>query len=143
MCRGTCKRRASSGKTTLRKLKGRIVSCNHGCVAAYADSATTRNHFQESRPLAPSPPPTFRNAGPLLDTVTNIPDDTELSVWSLPMPRDWKTRMDEPQTKAELEAIHRSVSRGEPLGSDAWVKSTVIDLGLQSPIRPRSRLKRQ
>jgi putative transposase len=64
-----------------------------------------------------------------------------LSKWPLPQPRTWAMLVNHPQTEAELEAIRRSVIRGQPYGDDAWVKRTARRLGLESTLRPRGRPK--
>jgi len=66
-----------------------------------------------------------------------------LNAWPLPMPRSWKTLIDEPQTEGELEAIRRSVSRSRPYGKDDWVKATAKQLGLESTLRSRGRPRKQ
>ena len=66
-----------------------------------------------------------------------------LSAWPLPMPRSWKTLVNEPQTEGELEAIRRSVSRSQPYGKDDWVKATAKQLGLESTLRSRGRPRKQ
>jgi putative transposase len=40
---------------------------------------------------------------------------------------------------SELAALRKSVARGAPYGSEAWVRRTVKRLGLESTIRPRGR----
>jgi len=62
-----------------------------------------------------------------------------LGKWPLPQPRAWVALVNEPQTEAELAAIRRSVIRGQPYGSDAWVKTTAAQLGLDSTLRSRGR----
>jgi putative transposase len=64
-----------------------------------------------------------------------------LSDWPLPEPRNWTKQVNAPQTEAELAAIRRSVQRGSPLGSEAWVQATAQALGLTSTLRPRGRPK--
>lgn len=64
-----------------------------------------------------------------------------LSDWPLPEPRNWTKLVNTPQTEAELAAIRRSVQRGSPLGSEAWVQATARALGLTSTLRPRGRPK--
>ena len=64
-----------------------------------------------------------------------------LNDWPLPEPRGWTKLVNTPQTEAELAAIRRSVQRGSPLGSEAWVQSTAHALGLSSTLRPRGRPK--
>ena len=58
-----------------------------------------------------------------------------LSAWPSPTPRGWCALVNEPQTAAEVEAIRRSVSRGQPYGSAAWVHRTAAQLGLESTLR--------
>ena len=65
-----------------------------------------------------------------------------LSSWPVPRPRAWAQHVNEPLTEAELEAIRRCVTRGQPFGSESWVKKTANRLGLQSPLRPRGRPKK-
>jgi putative transposase len=62
-----------------------------------------------------------------------------LSGWPLPRPRDWVEMVNQPQTEAELEAIRRSVLRGQPYGQEHWVKSIARQLGLESTLRSRGR----
>jgi putative transposase len=64
-----------------------------------------------------------------------------LSKWPLPRPRNWARLVNQPQTEAELEAIRRSVIRGQPYGDDAWVRRMAKRLGLESTLRPRGRPK--
>ena len=66
-----------------------------------------------------------------------------LSDWPLPRPRSWLQYVNQPQTEAELEAIRRSVRRGQPYGGDTWVRGTATRLGLESTLRPRGRPKNQ
>jgi putative transposase len=62
-----------------------------------------------------------------------------LSNWPLPRPRTWPDLVNQPQTDAELNAIRRSVLRGQPYGGEDWVRSTADRLGLQSTLRSRGR----
>ena len=78
--------------------------------------------------------------GSLWRRVCGKPSDRKwLSKWPLPLPRGWKDLVNQPQTEAELEAIRRSVARGQPFGDDAWRKRTAADLGLESTMRSRGR----
>jgi putative transposase len=52
---------------------------------------------------------------------------------------NWARKLNTPIPAAELERIRRSVVRGTPLGTSAWVAKTVTRLGLESTIRPRGR----
>jgi|ERR1043165_7730080 putative transposase len=60
----------------------------------------------------------------------------------VPLPRDWAKLVNAIQTEGELRALQRSVARGQPFGSDAWVSRTVNRLGLASTMRPRGRPKK-
>ena len=71
----------------------------------------------------------------------NSAQQSMLSDWPLPLPRTWRTIVNKPQTEAEVEAIRRSVTRGQPYGSEAWVQATARDLGLSSTLRRRGRPK--
>jgi len=62
--------------------------------------------------------------------------------WPISRPRDWLRRLNRPQTKAELEALHRALRRGQPFGSQAWCEQIVRRLGLESTIRPPGRPKK-
>jgi putative transposase len=66
-----------------------------------------------------------------------------------PVPRAdaWLDHVQSAQTEAELTAIRRSVARGCPYGSSAWVERTAEQLGPQSslhdPGRPRGRVPQE
>ena len=53
--------------------------------------------------------------------------------------RSWCEYVNQPQTEAELEAIRRSVTRGQPFGGDAWRRKVTRQLGLEHTFRPRGR----
>jgi len=40
------------------------------------------------------------------------------------------------QTEGELSAVRRSIVRGVPFGGPRWTKRTIVELGLESTIRP-------
>ncbi len=65
-----------------------------------------------------------------------------LSDWPVPIPTGWARHVDKPQRKAEVEALRRSVTRGQPYGNDSWVRATAERLGLQSTLRARGRPKK-
>ena len=50
-------------------------------------------------------------------------------------PRNWCKLVNEPQAEAEVDAIRRCVSRGQPYGDQDWVRRTVKRLGLESTLR--------
>lgn len=66
-----------------------------------------------------------------------------LSPWPLPEPRGWPQLVHRPQTDNELEAIRRSVLRGQPYGRAEWVQRTAQTLGLETTLRPRGRPRKE
>ena len=69
-------------------------------------------------------------------------EQTLLAEWPMPCPRHWLRYVNEAETESELEALRRSVHRGQPFGSGDWVEETVKQLNLASTIRPRGRPRR-
>jgi putative transposase len=57
----------------------------------------------------------------------------------VPLGRLWTQHVNKPQTEAELDAIRRCVTRGQPFGSAAWQKKVTRQLGLEYTFRPRGR----
>ena len=49
-----------------------------------------------------------------------------LDEWPVPMPRDYFSFLNEPQTAAELESIRTAVQRGSPFGSTGWVGTSYV-----------------
>lgn len=72
-----------------------------------------------------------------------LPEDVPvLSDWptaSGGRPRNWRQRVNQPQTEAELEAMRRCVNRGQPFGGAAWTKRVANLMDLTSTFRPRGR----
>jgi putative transposase len=68
--------------------------------------------------------------------------DLHLHPWPVPRPRDWVEHVNRPETEAELEAVRRSVVRGQPFGGDDWQRQTAARLGLDFTLRPRGRPKK-
>ncbi|GJL64274.1 MAG: transposase [Nitrospirales bacterium] len=62
-----------------------------------------------------------------------------LSRWPVDCPKSWVTRVNQPETAGELEALRTSVQRGRPFGSERWVKRTARRLGLGATLRDRGR----
>jgi len=62
-----------------------------------------------------------------------------LGDWPVPHPRRWLELVNRPQTEAEVQAIRRSIARGQPYGSPGWVQQTAKALGLESTLRARGR----
>ena len=65
-----------------------------------------------------------------------------LSPWPIPRPRDWRTRVNCAETRAELEALRRTLRRGQPFGSEGWCEKIVRQLGLESTVRSPGRPKK-
>lgn len=63
----------------------------------------------------------------------------KLADWPVDLPRNWTAWVNRPLTGKELEAVRRSVSRGQPYGSRTWLERTVVRLRLASTLRPRGR----
>ncbi len=57
----------------------------------------------------------------------------------MPLPSDWLTWVNAPQTPAELEALRECVNRQRPFGNARWVEDTATQLGLESSRRPQGR----
>ncbi|MBS0203766.1 MAG: transposase [Planctomycetes bacterium] len=62
-----------------------------------------------------------------------------LSPWPIRRSPGWLEHVNEPQTEAELAALHRSVLRGSPYGDEAWSGTATETLGLEITMRPRGR----
>jgi putative transposase len=62
-----------------------------------------------------------------------------LSAWPVDMPASWVKEVNRAQTEAELEALRRSVQRGQPYGEESWAKRVALRVGLESTLRARGR----
>lgn len=62
-----------------------------------------------------------------------------LSDWPVREPSSWLHEVNRAQSEAELEALRRSVQRGQPFGGEAWSQRVAARLGLESTLRPRGR----
>jgi putative transposase len=56
---------------------------------------------------------------------------SNLANWPISQPDDWLMRVNQPHTATELAAIHASVRRSLPFGSDDWRRTTADRLGIQ------------
>ena len=65
-----------------------------------------------------------------------IPDDP-------PLPKNWRSWVNKPESEAELQAMRSCVRRGKPFGDDRWIKSSSVRLSLESTIRPKGRPKKE
>jgi putative transposase len=52
---------------------------------------------------------------------------------------DWLQYVNEPQTEAEVEALHECIRRRRPYGEEAWTRTTAEQMGLEASLRPRGR----
>jgi putative transposase len=62
-----------------------------------------------------------------------------LSRWPVALPSDWNRRVNRALPAGELDACRRCVQRGQPFGSDRWVRYAAKRLGLEATLRPRGR----
>jgi putative transposase len=71
-----------------------------------------------------------------------IDDVPELSDWPTACggrPRNWRQRVNQPETQDELEAMRRCVNRGQPYGGETWTKRVTKLMDLASTFRQRGR----
>lgn len=68
-----------------------------------------------------------------------VQEEGLLSAWPVAYPHDWVERVNEAQTESELQAIRRSVRRGQPFGSEEWVSRTAARFQLEQTLRPQGR----
>ncbi len=68
-----------------------------------------------------------------------VADDDLLSPWPVACPTNWAEWVNEPQSDGELQAIRRSVKRGQPFGSEGWVQTTARRLHLEQTLRRQGR----
>lgn len=62
-----------------------------------------------------------------------------LSEWPVPIPGDYISFLNEPQTIAEIDTIRTTIRRGSPFGSEAWTKNAIKRFDLETTMRPRGR----
>ena len=75
-----------------------------------------------------------------MNNTAGRPDETpRLNEWPTGIPPQWVRTVNAVQSKAELEALRRSVNRGRPFGGDRWVKRITHELALESTFRSRGR----
>jgi putative transposase len=67
------------------------------------------------------------------------PEPWLLSDGPVPLPASWVKDVNRPHTERELEAMRRSVVRGQPYGEEGWAQTVAQRLGLESTFRPRGR----
>lgn len=64
-----------------------------------------------------------------------------LSDWPMARPAQWLDWMNEGEPDAQLSAVRRSVTKGQPCGSPAWVEHMVAQWNLGPTVRGRGRPK--
>lgn len=62
---------------------------------------------------------------------------------NLPLPPQWIEWVNQPQNEKEVDVLRNCIRRGAPFGSPAWCRSSVLQLGLESTLRPRGRPKNE
>ena len=62
-----------------------------------------------------------------------------LAKWPITRPTNWTSRVNRAESQKELEAVRRSVNRGQSFGRERWCERIVQTLGLESTLRPRGR----
>jgi len=67
------------------------------------------------------------------------PRALRLCAWPIPRPDDWLTRVNQPLTSSEIDALRKCTERGRPYGSRSWVEQTAEKIGLQYTLRSRGR----
>ena len=78
--------------------------------------------------------------GSLWRRIHGTPDQRAiLASWPVVKPRQWRRLVNEPQHESEVIALRKCVARGQPFGSDTWVRATADRLDLQFTLRPRGR----
>ena len=73
---------------------------------------------------------------------TELATGPVLSAGPLPWPKNWLELVNRPLNERELATLRQCVERGQPYGSEFWVKQTAGQLGLASTLRPRGRPKK-
>ena len=59
--------------------------------------------------------------------------------WPVKRPANWLALVDRPMRRQEADAVRLSMTRGRPLGDEAWTLETAHRLALDYTLRPRGR----
>jgi putative transposase len=70
------------------------------------------------------------------------PVHEHLIAWPVDVPKDWRRFLNKPQTRAEEEAMRKSIQRSCPFGSPTWQERIAKRLMLKSCFRPVGRPRR-
>jgi len=65
-----------------------------------------------------------------------------LDIWPTQEPQHYVTLLNEPQNESELTALRCAVNRGNPFGSDVWMRNVIKKFKLETTVRPRGRPKK-
>ncbi|MEQ1562762.1 MAG: transposase [Nitrospiraceae bacterium] len=63
--------------------------------------------------------------------------------WPMARPSEWLDWVNEGETTEQLSAIRKSVTKGQPYGSEAWVDQMVTRWNLGATVRERGRPKKE
>lgn len=58
-----------------------------------------------------------------------------LSAWPVPVPKNYLSLLNQPQTQEEEDALERSTTKNIPFGSDTWTHAMVKKYGLEQTLR--------
>jgi putative transposase len=67
------------------------------------------------------------------------PPPLNLASSPVPLPNDWRTFVNQPQTTVEIESIRECVNRQRPFGTSQWVAQKSEALGLKHSLRTSGR----
>ncbi len=65
-----------------------------------------------------------------------------LDEWPVPKPLGYLRQLNEPQSATEVDMMRRAITRGNPVGSEAWKDRMIKKFNLGVTIRPRGRPKK-
>lgn len=71
--------------------------------------------------------------------VLNEIPESVLSQWPVSRPRQWRIRVNQTRTEAEVYGMRRNVNQCAPFDDSDWIKRIVERLSLDVTDRPRSR----
>jgi len=66
-----------------------------------------------------------------------------LSAWPVERPADWLQWVNEGETQEQVEALRRSVMKGQPYGSELWVAQMAARWNLGATLRGRGRPRKE
>jgi putative transposase len=66
-----------------------------------------------------------------------------LHEWPMERPADWSNWVNESETSEQVSAVRKSVTKGQPFGSEPWVERMVTQWNLGATLRARGRPKKE